>query len=191
MLERVLSQKIVKRLCDHGIVDSAESNAYVYAYELLISSVISVLIVFILSYICGNVWYSVFFLVGFIPLRIYIGGYHASSHFNCYLAFSSAFLASVILSCRIKATYRFRLITTFILFTIAFLCAPIEAENKHLTVEKRKKYRFIGICLAGFDVILAAINIVPYLKFATVYYFSKWAVVVFALIPCFTRKIRK
>lgn len=121
----------------------------------------------------------------------YIGGYHASSHFNCYLAFSSAFLASVILSCRIKATYRFRLITTFILFTIAFLCAPIEAENKHLTVEKREKYRFIGICLAGFDVILAAINIVPYLKFATVYYFSKWAVVVFALIPCFTRKIRK
>lgn len=67
----------------------------------------------------------------------------------------------------------------------------IEAENKHLTVEKREKYRFIGICLAGFDVILAAINIVPYLKFATVYYFSKWAVVVFALIPCFTRKIRK
>lgn len=63
MLERVLSQKIVKRLCDHGIVDSAESNAYVYAYELLISSVISVLIVFILSYICGNVWYSVFFLL--------------------------------------------------------------------------------------------------------------------------------
>lgn len=39
MLERVLSQKIVKRLCDHGIVDSAESNAYVYAYELLIATV--------------------------------------------------------------------------------------------------------------------------------------------------------
>lgn len=191
MLERDLSQKLVEQLCNHGIIDRTKSDIYIYAYELLISSLASILLIVTLSYICGNVWYSAAFLAGFIPLRIYIGGYHASSHFNCYLAFSSSFLASVVFSFQIEATYKFRLITTSVLFIIAFLCAPVEAKNKRLTIEKRRKYRRISICLAGLDVMIAAIDVIPYLTFTTVYYFSKWALIAFSIIPCFEQKIKK
>lgn len=191
MLERVLSQKIVERLCDHGIIDRAKLDIYIYAYELLISSLASIFLIVTLSYICGNAWYSVAFLTGFIPLRIYMGGYHASSHFNCYLAFSSAFLASVSLSYQIEATYKFRLITTSVLFMIAFLCAPVEAKNKRLTIEKRRKYRHISICLAGLDIMIATIDVIPYLTFTTVYYFSKWALIAFSMISYFSQKIKR
>ena len=45
MWERTLSQKIVDKLCEQDVIVSSDVAAYVYGYELLISSVISVLIV--------------------------------------------------------------------------------------------------------------------------------------------------
>lgn len=45
MWERTLSQKIVDKLCEQDVINTCDAAAYVYGYELLISSVISVLIV--------------------------------------------------------------------------------------------------------------------------------------------------
>ena len=191
MLERTISRKVVEWLYGHEIIERSESNIYVYAYELLISSTISIFLILIASCVCGNIWYSLAFLLGFIPLRIYLGGYHASSHFNCYLAFLSVFLASVVLSYQIVATYGFRLMTTCLLFIIAFLYAPVEAKNKRLPTEKKRKYRHISICLTGFDVVLVTTDILPLSRFTTIYYFSKWALIIFAVIPCLTRKFQR
>ena len=58
MWERTLSQKIVNKLCEQDVIDTCDAAAYVYGYELLISSVISVLIVVLVSIICGDFRYS-------------------------------------------------------------------------------------------------------------------------------------
>lgn len=43
MWERTLSQKSVRLFCEQKVIDEAKADAYVYGYELLISSVVSVL----------------------------------------------------------------------------------------------------------------------------------------------------
>ena len=72
MWERTLSQKIVDKLCEQDVINTCDAAAYVYGYELLISSVISVLIVVLVSIICGDVRYSLSFLLGFCsPTNLY------------------------------------------------------------------------------------------------------------------------
>ena len=44
MWERTLSQKSVRLFCEQKVIDEAKADAYVYGYELLISSVVSVLL---------------------------------------------------------------------------------------------------------------------------------------------------
>ena len=78
MWERTLSQKSVRLFCEQKVIDEAKADAYVYGYELLISSVVSVLLVVLIAVVCGDVRYALSFLIGFIPQRIYIGGYHAN-----------------------------------------------------------------------------------------------------------------
>lgn len=117
MWERTLSQKIVNKLCEQDVIDTCDAAAYVYGYELLISSVISVLIVVLVSIICGDFRYSLSFLLGFVLQRIYIGGYHATSHIRCYFAFSGMFLICVLLSKLIVVTYIFRIMTTALLLS--------------------------------------------------------------------------
>ena len=58
---------------------------------------------------CGDVRYALSFLIGFIPQRIYIGGYHATSHTRCYLAFSGLALICILLSKAIAANHLFRI----------------------------------------------------------------------------------
>ena len=98
MWERTLSQKLVRLFCEQKVIDESKADAYVYGYELLISSVVSILLVILISIVCGDVRYTFSFLIGFVPQRIYIGGYHATSHTRCYLAFTGLALVCISLA---------------------------------------------------------------------------------------------
>lgn len=65
MWERTLSQKSVRLFCEQKVIDEAKADAYVYGYELLISSVVSVLLVVLIAVVCGDVRYALSFLIGF------------------------------------------------------------------------------------------------------------------------------
>lgn len=76
MWERTLSQKSVRLFCEQKVIDEAKADAYVYGYELLISSVVSVLLVILVSAVCGDVRYSLSFLIGFISDILSLFRYH-------------------------------------------------------------------------------------------------------------------
>ena len=139
MWERTLSQKLVRLFCEQKVVDESKADAYVYGYELLISSVVSILLVILISIICGDVRYSLSFLIGFIPQRIYIGGYHATSHTRCYLAFTGLALICILLSKVIAANNLFRIITT-----VALLGMPVRLNilQKSFHINKNNIYSF-------------------------------------------------
>ena len=144
MWERTLSQKSVRLFCEQKVIDEAKADAYVYGYELLISSVVSVLLVVLIAVVCGDVRYALSFLIGFIPQRIYIGGYHATSHTRCYLAFSGLALICILLSKAIAANHLFRILTTVALLGISIFLSPIEAKNKPLSEKKRSSYKMVA-----------------------------------------------
>ena len=137
MWERTLSQKLVRLFCEQKVIDEAKTDAYVYGYELLISSIVSILLVILIAAVCGDVRYSLSFLIGFIPHLIYIGGYHATSHTKCYLAFSGLELICTLLSKTIVANHLFRILTTEALLVISIFRTPIEAKNKSLGEKKK------------------------------------------------------
>lgn len=162
MWERTLSQKSVRLFCEQKVIDEAKADAYVYGYELLISSVVSVLLVVLIAVVCGDVRYALSFLIGFIPQRIYIGGYHATSHTRCYLAFSGLALICILLSKAIAANHLFRILTTVALLGISIFLSPIEAKNKPLSEKKRSSYKMVASVLSSIDFLLAIFNVLPY-----------------------------
>ena len=190
MWERTLSQKLVRLFCEQKVVDESKADAYVYGYELLISSVVSILLVILISIVCGDVRYSLSFLIGFIPQRIYIGGYHATSHTRCYLAFTGLALVCILLSKTIAANHLFRILTTAALLGISIFFSPIEARNKPLSEKKQSKYKIIASILSLIDFLLAIFNVLPDTRSITVYYLSKWVLVIFAIIPFFQKQAK-
>ena len=74
MDEIVFEPSDVNLLAALGIVESVKLLSLIHI------SVVSVLLVVLIAVVCGDVRYAPSFLIGFIPQRIYIGGYHATSH---------------------------------------------------------------------------------------------------------------
>lgn len=173
---------------DFDVIDEAKADAYVYGYELLISSVVSILLVILIAAVCGDVRYALSFLIGFIPQRIYIGGYHATSHTRCYLAFTGLALICILLSNAIAANHLFRILTTAALLVISIFLSPIEAKNKSLGEKKKSSYKTIASILSSIDFLLAIFNVLPYTRHVVCYYLSKWVLIVFSTIPLVQQK---
>lgn len=139
---------------------------------------------------CCVWWCAVrtFILIGFIPQRIYIGGYHATSHTRCYLAFSGLALICILLSKAIAANHLFRILTTVALLGISIFLSPIEAKNKPLSEKKRSSYKMVASVLSSIDFLLAIFNVLPYTRHVVCYYLSKWVLIVFSTIPLVQQK---
>ena len=72
-------------LSEQGAISKSETDICKYGLEVFISSALGIVSVFVISAFAGNFLETVLFFAAFIPLRIYAGGYHASTKLRCYL----------------------------------------------------------------------------------------------------------
>ena len=83
---------LCNKLCAFGIFPKSQEKIYIYGFELLLSSVIGIMVLMMISITRGTAFAWLSYLLGFIPVRITGGGYHAKTHFTCILSFSLLFL---------------------------------------------------------------------------------------------------
>ena len=126
--------------------------------ELLVSDIVGISCVVLISALCrqNSMWFP--YLLGFIPLRIFGGGYHAKSHFSCIFIFSLSFLLLLWLKDFWRETPFIELKIAIIVLVIALLFSPAEAEKKPLSNKLRRKNRKICICLATSNCLLACVS---------------------------------
>lgn len=85
MLGRV-SQIVVNKVYDlNNIDDKNKREITAYGFEIMLSTFLSVIAVMIFAFFMGRVKETMVFLMFFMPLRTYSGGYHAGTHIRCFL----------------------------------------------------------------------------------------------------------
>ncbi|HHX11968.1 MAG TPA: hypothetical protein GX731_04040, partial [Clostridiales bacterium] len=87
----VLSTRLVDILLNNKIIKEKERDIYAYGFQIIISSMIGILIVGAIGLIFIRFIESVLFLVVFISIREYTGGYHAKTFLSCSVIFISMF----------------------------------------------------------------------------------------------------
>lgn len=131
----------------YDIVDYEEREVYVYGIELLLSTITGVLLLIIVSACTGMHFQWFPYLAGFIPLRLLGGGYHAKSHKDCILTFTSTYLICIVLikCCQVdKSSIVF---LSLICFLIIIFFSPVEAHNKELSKSRRTTNRTKSLVL--------------------------------------------
>lgn len=117
---------------DRAIVEFGIAQGKVQALGILVGLLIGLLFqVF---------WQSILFIMAFMPLRMYAGGYHADTQKRCSIM--SAFIM-----CGACAWMRFSaytgvvaFISMIILLIIVIILAPVENDNKMLDELEKKVY---------------------------------------------------
>lgn len=157
-----LAHTLALRSVDKGLVSHAQAEVYEYGLVLIMTSALSfsVALVWGLAFQCLAEVMA--FLAVFIPLRMFTGGYHASSHLRCILMFIGI-LAILKLFIEWIPTYLIASITVIVsLFTlfIVFLYAPIQHPNAPIRDSDRPKFKRIArlVCLINTLLVNVMIN---------------------------------
>lgn len=151
-----LTYKIAAFLAETGHIPKADTELCRYGIELFIISVFEIAAVLVLSLFVGNFKETVLFLLSFLPVRIYAGGYHADTRIKCFLILIFVYiLFSVVLYNEFLMRYQYCMSAAAALNMLCvFFWAPV--SGKKMTEREQKFYRRIGIAFASAELLIIA-----------------------------------
>ncbi len=127
----VVAEKMTSLLAKQGLVESDQTEIYVYGMTLMLSSTATLLAALLMGFVfhvTGNV---LVFLLFFVPIRIFSGGYHSASYLRCFLTFMfmlGSFIA-VLWTLPEKVILPTILITSLISLFLIFKFSPVSHPN--------------------------------------------------------------
>lgn len=142
MIEK-LAKRLVAWQVKRNYLSEKDISLYTYAYELFIGQAINILIACLLA-IIFNTYLTVFvFLVFFFPLRTYAGGHHADN-FNICTILSTIIVCAVCIASKVipsEMIFSVNIAAGIISGGCIFKLAPVEDQNKPLSMAEKKQYR--------------------------------------------------
>lgn len=140
MIEAI-SERITEFLVDSKEIsrDIDEFKCYKYGVEIALSTMLNIVLILSIGAVTGRFIESVVFLVVFIPIRQFSGGYHADTYFRCNLFFCITFALVLILFEFLKTYNSEYLLLAMNLFALSVVAvfSPVENGNKPIPSEKR------------------------------------------------------
>lgn len=155
MLAR-LSKNIVEWQIRKQTLAEEERAVYEYAYELLLNQTINIVIAILIAIVFQAPLTIIIFLISYIPLRSYSGGYHADTNWQCTLVSACmlclvCWLVNKIMGWGIADYYP--VIYIFSGFFV-FHYAPVQDSNKPLDAGEIIRYRKISRILWIIEIII-------------------------------------
>lgn len=145
-----LSSKMADALVASGAVREEDREIYVYGMDVLLSTAANVLCVLAIGVLLGRALETLLFLAFFIPLRSAAGGYHADTHFGCFLILLCVYGGAAALSFALPAAaVRWAPAgLSAASLAAAALFAPAPHENRPVAPKELARFRKLSILLA-------------------------------------------
>jgi len=135
-----MSKKISSFFISNNIIKEEDKEVYEYSLELLLSTILNFAAVIIIAIFTGKILEATLFVLGFVPLRALAGGYHADTHFRCFLIllFTYSVFLVIIFFIPAKLVFATAIIIMLISILLIFILAPVENSNRPFSEKERK-----------------------------------------------------
>jgi len=152
---------MTKYLIDNEKIENEDYHLYLYAFEVLISSISNIVIILLIGVLLNRFIETLLFLIFYCPIRQFAGGFHTENYRRCLLFFMTIYISNIFLIDKLislKVTMPIVVITFISYIGISFL-VPQEHRNNPLSIEERKKYKKIVKYIISFLLVISIIGI--------------------------------
>ena len=162
MLNKIANH-LVNLLEKYYTLAEEERPVYIYGFELLLSTLSSMITIIFISIIICKPSYAIFFLLFFFSLRLFTGGYHANTYLKCFITTNIIFISTIFLTELVLFLEIEWIFSIFVIISTAlvWIFSPIKNDNhpcSEKTYKKNKKisrflstlYSLIFICIYSF-----------------------------------------
>jgi len=162
-----LSEKLTDYFILKNIIDIGEKETYCYCFELMIAFIFNLSLAIIIGFSFLQFVPTILFIIVFLSLRTFAGGYHAKTHFRCILIFVVVFTSFIII---IKWCDNFS-ITNLILSVLGtillLIFAPLDCKENRVDKKRKRKLKIYTSTFAiTYTAIVIVLNIFNYDKIA-------------------------
>lgn len=141
MTEKIM-ENVWKGMKTTGNVDEEDKEIYLFGFYQGLIFLLNLVTALLTGIILNMFLESVLFLICFIPLRIFAGGYHAKTQFRCYVMSTVTTVILLYLIAFLQKNMGVEAIALYIIATcIIWKLAPVQDKNKPLDLDEQKKYR--------------------------------------------------
>lgn len=156
---RYLAENISFILIKNKILDIQNREIYVYSIETLLMNLVLLTIICSISLWNHGILHLVGFLVFFLPLRIFAGGYHTKHSETCFLLTISVYVGTLWIAKEWPLLYMNK--SAILLFLVAgifiMIWSPLKNPKHLLSEERYARNRKIVFFLIVVDFILFSV----------------------------------
>lgn len=148
---RKISQLASQKFVFYKIIHENDYEIYRYGFELFFSLLLTVIIIFIISFFLEKMFETFLYLIGFFIVRIICGGYHAKHHISCFITSLLTYCLFLFLyNLIIKDKFSLFFIVLMILISVLIILVftPVEHPNNPMSIYRKKKNRRRGFILS-------------------------------------------
>ncbi len=155
-----LAMDITFWLIRNKIVDVENRNIYIYALEIILLNGGLLVVFLIISLLCGEIINFIAYLMFFLPLRSFSGGYHAETSESCFILSTIMFGASIAASKVIPMLFvsNAGILIGIVSVLVIIIFAPLINENNPLNRSQRNRNRIIVCTLILLDLVFFIIS---------------------------------
>ena len=147
---KLLSKGVTHFLLSKGKIEKSEIDLYNHGSEIIISTIIGFLMVFLTGVLLSSIDSAMIFYVLFVVIRSYTGGYHADTHLKCKLTLLFCCVTVVFFTNILEDKYNLIMHTIYVLLFISsvLIYAPIINGNKPMKEEEIERNRLKAIIIS-------------------------------------------
>lgn len=151
-----LAVDIAFLLIKNKIVDIEQRDIYVYGLEVILLNGSLLLVFLIASLLSGTMINFLAYMIFFLPIRIFSGGFHAKSSDSCFILSTMMYGISIAITAFFPLLYQnWKWTGAGIISVIVILAlSPMVNENNPLTKSQQKRNRIIVCILLAVDLVV-------------------------------------
>lgn len=154
-----LSEMLADALVGSGAAREEDRDIYVYGMDVLLSTAANIICILALGILIGRTLETLLFMSFFTVLRSAAGGFHANTHFKCFLIMLAAYALAMALSVLVPldaCRWVSLPIAAAAAATVAAL-APVAHENRPVSAGELVKFRKLSLWIAALEVCAVAL----------------------------------
>lgn len=155
---RNVAESLVFLLIKHKKLDIKDRDIYIYGLEVILLNGSLLISFLIMSIWLDMIFHFVGFLIFFLPLRIFVGGYHSKRSEVCFIISNAMYLLTLVIVKNYLGLHNNInvVIVTFVALIITYIWSPVRNKNRPLAdcQYKRNKKIALVIILVDFALLL-------------------------------------
>lgn len=151
MMEKLI-QKVVARLIQKGSIPEEDRELYEYAVFNLVITVSPLVIVMIVGCLMRIPLKGVLFIIPFLVIRKFSGGYHTKHPLTCFILSCAVLIICMVLIQYLTYNWILIVITILAMGSI-ILCSPIESINRDLGLDRNKIKKICSFLIVFFAIV--------------------------------------